>query len=64
MVANGRLEGIIEEVGGQLASRRPGCLIDAFESPCDSFDLFLSNLSTWPSAKEDAVRQIKSDQTL
>ena len=44
MVANGRLEGIIEEVGGQLASRRPGSLIDAFESPCNSLDLFLSNL--------------------
>ena len=45
MVANGRLEGIIEEVGRQLASRRPGSLIDAFESPCDCFDLLLPNLS-------------------
>lgn len=44
MVANGRLEGIIEEVGGQLASRRPGRLIDAFEGAGDCFDLFLPNL--------------------
>ena len=44
MVANGRLEGIIEEIGGQLASRRLGRLIDAFESTGDCFDLFLSNL--------------------
>ena len=27
-----------------MASWRPGSLIDAFESPCDCFDLFLSNL--------------------
>lgn len=51
MVTNGRLEGIIEQVGGQLASRGPGGLIDAFERPCDSFDLFLPNLWTWRLAK-------------
>lgn len=44
MVANGGLEGIIEKVGGQLASRRPGSLIDASESARDCFDLFLPNL--------------------
>ena len=44
MIANGRLEGVVEEVGWQLASRSPGGLIDAFESPRDCFDLFLPNL--------------------
>ena len=46
MVTDGRLEGVIEEVRGQLTSRRSGSLVDAFESPCDGFDLFLPSLST------------------
>ena len=46
MITDGRLEGVIEEVRGQLTSRRSGSLVDAFESPCDGFDLFLPSLST------------------
>ena len=35
-----------------MASRRPGSLIDAFESPCDCFDFFLPNLRTLTVSQE------------
>lgn len=44
MIADGRLEGIIEKVRGQLASWRSGSLTDSFESPRNCFDLFLPSL--------------------
>ena len=63
MVANGRLEGITEEARGQLASGRPRGLIDAFESPCDCFDLFLPNLLTLAISQSRCSEtvQIRSD---
>lgn len=44
MITDGRLEGIIEKVRGQLASGCSGSLADTFESPGDCFDLFLPSL--------------------
>ena len=63
MITDGRLKGVIEEVRGQLTSRRSGSMIDAFESPCDGFDLFLPSLSTLVvSPKRCSIRdEIRSD---
>ena len=63
MITDGRLEGVIEEVRGQLTSRRSGSLVDTFESPCDGFDLFLPSLSTLAvsSNKCSITDQIRSD---
>ena len=63
MVTDGRLESVIEEARGQLTSRRSGSLVDAFESPCDGFDLFLPSLSTLAVSLKrcSMTEQIRSD---
>ena len=62
MVADGWLEGVIEKIGGQLASWSLGGLVDAFESPCDCFDLFLPRLSRFSrQTKTKAGWQIRAN---
>ena len=62
MVADGRLEGVIEKIGRQLASWSLGGLVDASESPCDCFDLFLPSLSRFSrQTKTKAGWQIRSN---
>ncbi len=48
MITNGRLEGIIEQVRRQLASRSLGGSIDILQGASYPFDFFLASLSVHP----------------
>lgn len=49
MITDGRLEGIVEQVRGQLASRSLGGSIDTLQGASDPFDLLLASLMVQPN---------------